>query len=174
MADALSIARPYAKAAFEAAKAQHQLSQWSAVLKNLAIASQEKQMQLVLKNPNISKEKSCELLSVFADDKGVQNFLRLLAEKKRLMLLPEVSHVYETMLAKESGYLALTVTSAFEMTAEQQKQTEEKLSKQFNSAVKIEFKVDATVIGGMLVRSENWVMDATILGQLNRLKNVLS
>ncbi|MDP1573532.1 MAG: F0F1 ATP synthase subunit delta [Coxiellaceae bacterium] len=174
MADALSVARPYAKAAFSVAKADNQLSQWSHALKQLAIASQEKDMQALLKNPNVSKEQCCELLRVFADAQSLQNFLKLLAEKKRLPLLPDVSILFETMLAKESGYLALTVTSAFEMSETQQNEVQKKLETQFHSAMKIEFKVDPSVIGGLFVRSDTWVMDATILGKLKRLKTVLN
>ena len=173
MADALSVARPYAKAAFSAAKEGNQLSQWSYALKQLSVASQEKEMQALLKNPGVSKEKCCELLSVFANEKPLYNFLQLLAEKKRLPLLPDVSILFETMLAKESGYLALTVTSAFEMNLSLQADVQKKLEKQFNSATKIEFKVDPTLIGGLFVRSDTWVMDATILGKLNRLKSNL-
>ena len=174
MADALSVARPYAKAAFSVAKEGNQLSQWSDALKKLAIASQEKEMHALLKNPNVSKEQCCELLGVFANEKPLQNFLHLLAEKKRLLLLPDVSILFESLLAKESGYLALTVTSAFEMSDAQQNEVQKKLEKQFNSPAKIEFKVDPAVIGGLFVRSDTWVMDATILGKLKRLKTVLN
>lgn len=174
MADALSVARPYAKAAFDAAKADNQLSQWSYALKQLSIASQEKEMQALLKNPNISKEKCCELLGIFANEKTLQNFLHLLAEKNRLLLLPDVSILFEAMLAKESGYLALTVTSAFELSEVQQNDVQKKLEKQFNSPTKIEFDVDPALVGGLFVRSETWVMDDTILGKLKKLKTALN
>lgn len=173
MADLLSIARPYAKAAFEVAKEYKQMDQWSLALRQLSFASQEKEMQLLLKNPNIGNEKCCEILSVFATEKTLLHFLKVLAENDRLALLPEVSTLFEAMLAKASGFLALTITSAFEMDEAQEKQTEEKLAKQFHSKIRAEFKVDPSIIGGLLVRSEDWVMDATILGQVKRLKHMM-
>lgn len=173
MADALSIARPYAKAAFSVAKKADQLVQWSFVLKELAIAVKTPEMQVILKNPSVDASQRCAILNAFSDKKEMHHFLALLAENKRLILLPDVSILFERMLAKESGYLALTVTSAFEMDVAAQKQTEVTLAKQFKSDVKIEFKVDPSLIGGMLVRSGNWVMDNTILGRLKKLKTVL-
>lgn len=173
MADTLSIARPYAKAAFEAAAAHNQLALWATALKELSIAVRASEVIALLKNPNISKEARCELLAVFAKEKSIQNFLKLLAEKDRLLVLPEISVLFEAFLAKGAGYLALSVTSAFVLDDTQKQAIEKKLEKQLNIKVNIEFHVDAQLIGGILVRSGDWVMDATILGKLKKLKSVI-
>lgn len=183
MTSAASIARPYANAAFLSAKESHQLPLWSQVLKNCSLAVQDSQMSTLLKNPAVTKKQLADLLIDFfhkvsgnGSTNGyllIDNFIRVLAEKKRLVLLPNISDLFEEDLAKESGYLSLTVTSAYAMDDQQKKSVKEKLTKQLNSALVIQFQVDETVVGGLLVRSGNWVLDGTIKGQLERLKSAL-
>ena len=183
MRNTLSIARPYAVAVFSAAKEAKQLPLWSVALKQLAMIMQDQQMQTLLKNPCYTKKQLSDLLvdilhAVSGDGLAVayaqvENFIRLLAEKKRLLLLPDILDLFEMDVAKESGYLSLIVTSAYLMSDVQKKETQQKLEKQFNSKCKIEFRVDEKLVGGLLVRSGNWVMDGTISGQLARLKSAL-
>lgn len=183
MTNAISIARPYATAAFEAAKSADQLSMWSLALKKLSIVAKDQQMHVLLKNPCYSKNQlSAWLIEILhavsgngaADAyKSIENFIHLLAEKKRLLLLPDIAQLFEADVAKESGYISLIVTSAFAMDEAQKKETQNKLEKQFNSKCDIEFRVDEKLVGGLLVRSGNWVMDGTISGQLARLKSAL-
>lgn len=178
-----TIARPYAKAAFTAAKESHQLLLWSHALKNFSLAVQDSQMSKLLKNPAATKNQWVDLLIDFLhkisgnsstnDYLPIDNFIRVLAEKKRLALLPPISEIFEEDVAKESGYLALTVTSAYVMDDQQKESVNEKLSKQLKSALVIQFQVDEALMGGMLVRSGNWVLDGTIKGQLARLKSAL-
>lgn len=168
-----STARPYSKAAFETAKAANQLPEWSRALKQLSLAVSDSKMQSVLKNPNYTPKQLSELLSTSTDLLPIQNFIKLLAEKKRLALLPSISELFEADVAKEAGYISLTVTSAFVMDDAQRNDTKIKLSKQLNSKCEIEFKVDEKLIGGMLVRSGSWVMDGTIKGTLERLRSAL-
>lgn len=183
MTNTLSISRPYATAAFSAAKDAQQLPLWSAALKQLSAVAQDKKMQVLLKNPCYTKKQLSDLLIEIlhatsgngsaASHAAIENFIHLLAEKKRLLLLPDISHLFEADIAKESGYLSLIVTSAYEMNDAQKKETQQKLEKQFNSKCEIEFRVDEKLVGGLLVRSGNWVMDGTISGQLARLKSAL-
>lgn len=183
MTSTLTLARPYEKAVFAVAKKSQQLSFWSQALQSASLAVQTPQLKALLKNPNTTQKKCAELLidllhKVFSNGSAdnyalIENFIRVLAEKKRLALLPSISDLFEEDIAKESGYLSLTVTSAYAMDDEQKKTVTEKLSKQLNSALVIQFQVDEAVMGGLLVRSGNWVLDGTIKGQLQRLKSAL-
>lgn len=169
-----TIARPYAKAAFEAAVSEKQLPAWSQELKNLSLAASDARTQSVLKNPNYTKKQLADLLISLAPiSSSIQNFIFVLAEKNRLSLLPAISMLFEEMYAKQLGHLALTVTSAFAMNDEQKAGVKQKLSKQFNSECDIEFKIDQSIMGGLLIRSNNWVLDSTIKGALERLKSAL-
>ena len=176
-------ARPYAVAAFEAADASNQLSFWSQALKQLAAAVSEPQLRSLIKNPLSTKTQLSDILIGFLhavsgngsskEQESLANFIRLLAEKKRLVLLPDISVLFEEAMAKKSGYLSLVVTSAFDMDDNQRNQTQEKLAKKLNSKLKIVFNVDKKIIGGLLVRSGNWVLDDTVTGKLKRLKSAL-
>lgn len=176
-------ARPYAVAAFEAADAANQLVLWSQVLKQLAIAVSDEQMKSLIKNPLCTKTQLSEILIAFLhmvsgngsnkEQESLANFIRVLAEKKRLILLPDISTLFEEALAKKSGYLSLVVTSAFDMDDNQKNQTKERLAKKLNSKLNIVFNVDKKIIGGLLVRSGNWVLDDTTAGKLRRLKSAL-
>ena len=179
-----TIARPYAAAAFEYAQSDNQLLLWSQTLKQLSAVILDKKIKSILKNPLYSKAQLADfLIGVVKAACGngpnhiieaISNFIRLLAEKKRLALLPNIYNLFEEALAKTSGYAALTVTSAFELSEEQQKHTKAKLEKKLQSKLNIIFTVDKNIVGGLLVRSGNWVLDDTVQGKLKRLKSVLT
>lgn len=183
MSEKRSIARPYAKAAFYASKSAHQLPLWSLALNQLSLIIQDSKMKSLLKNPHYTRSQFVELLNSLLcvalnnksekNNTSIENFIKVLSEKKRLNLLPDISELFEEHYAKESGYLSLIVTSAFIMDELQKNNTTEKLSKKFNSTCDIHFHVDKNLIGGLLVRSGHWVLDGTIKGTLSRLKSVL-
>lgn len=183
MTSTLSTARPYAKAAFATAKSVNELQLWSVVLQKLALAVSDFQLQALLKNPFILKSQLSDLLIGFlhkVNGNGsnkhllfIENFIRLLAENKRLDLLPDISALFEEDLSKETGYLSLTITSAFPLDSDQKKKTQTKLTQQFNSELVIDYKIDPSLIGGLLVRSGSWVLDGTIKSKLNRLRVAL-
>lgn len=176
-------ARPYAVAAFEAASASNQLTLWSQALKQLAAAVSDSQLKSLIRNPLCTKTQLSEILIGFLhavssngsskEQESLANFIHLLAEKKRLALLPDISNLFEEALAKKSGYLSLVVTSAFDMDDNQKNQTQTRLTKKLNSKLNIVFTVDKKIIGGLLVRSGNWVLDDTVTGKLKRLKSAL-
>ena len=178
-----SIARPYAKAAFETAKESGQLATWSAALRALSVAVEDKAMASVLANPLVRSEQSVELLLSVLDkvggtassnsDKHLENFIRILGENKRLSLIPEIADLFEADVAKDEGYLKLTVTSAFPLDDSQQDQVKQKLRTQLDTDVKITYDTDAAIIGGIVVRSDQWVLDDSVRGRLTRLQSVL-
>ncbi|EKD44898.1 MAG: ATP synthase delta chain [uncultured bacterium] len=184
MINTISVARPYANAAFTFADEKRQLSVWSHALHVLSFAVQDDRVAALLKNPNYSSVQWCELLanvlqaaltdaaakSVFID---LTHFLQLLAEHKRLQLLPDISVLFEESLAKKSDYLALTVTSAKLLNAAEQKSVTQQLAEKLNQELHIHFLHDKAVMAGLLVRSKDWVMDASVAGQLRRMKSDL-
>lgn len=183
MTNLTSIARPYAKAAFETAKSSNEIATWSIALKQLSHTVKEKSLRLVLNNPNYTKKQLADLLiAVLHQTAGngaeksfqkMENFVRLLSEKKRLTLLPAISVLFDMDSAQEHGFLFLEVATAFALSEEQKIKTKAKLEKQFHSKCEIDYKVHPELVGGMLVRSPNWVWDNSIKGNLERLKNTL-
>lgn len=183
MTSTLSIARPYAKAAFVFADANNALSFWSAALRVLSLAVSDVAVKVLLKNPHHTKTQLCELLIAFLEKtinkqdaqllEPINNFLQLLAEHKRLSLLPEVHALFEEQIAQQAGYLSTTITSAFQLTQQQQVALTDRLSKQLKSSLQATFSSDSRIMAGVLVRIDNWVMDDTVSRKLKRLKTAL-
>lgn len=175
-----SIARPYAVAAFELAKEADTLALWSEALVQLANVIADEQVKALITNPAVSDDTLVQFLSEFvtvANANGAAsthehlvNFIKLLAEKGRLLALPALSKLFEGYLAAEAGYVRLKVTSAYPLTSQDEEKIADSMRQQLNSEVQCEFDSDPGLLGGFLVRSENWVLDSTISGKLKRLE----
>ena len=96
MAESVTIARPYAEAAYRLAKESGAQGLWSQRLQRLALIAQDKEMTEVMTNPRLSTEQVAELfISLSADSDAIlANFVRTLAENRRLALLPEISRLF--------------------------------------------------------------------------------
>lgn len=179
-----NIARPYAKAAFSVAAAEEHFPLWSQALQHQAMIVRDPTVQAALKNPIVTQTQKAALLidllhvisgnGVARDYAQVENFLRLLTEQRRLLLLPEISDLFQQLVAEAEGYLQLTIVSAYLMSDVQQTRVKQRLEQQFSTQVFAEFLVDRALIGGLVIRSKQWVLDDSITGKLERLKSVLS
>src|SRR3990167_9717985 len=121
MAELTTLARPYAKAAFEHAQAHQQLASWSAMLGLAAAVSQDDTMQRVLKAPRLtSANKAATFIDVCGDkfDAKAQNFINVVAENDRLPLLPEISALFDLYKAEQDRSVDVEVTSAFALNQE--------------------------------------------------------
>ncbi len=187
MADNLTIARPYAKAVFEHALASHAqlyaLDGWEKLLQQLSLAVKNPSLSTLLDNPKVSDQQFHDLLmevlqksfpDFFAtNQKTISNFLNLLILEKRLNILPQISLRYQSLLTAERQLKEVTVTSAFPLDQGRRQTLTEALTKYLNSKLAVTFQEDASLIGGVIVRSGNWVMDNSIRGRLQDLKTAL-
>lgn len=178
-----NIARPYAKAAFSIAMAAHQLSFWTTVLRQLALAVQDEKMKTLLGNPCVTSDELSEMMCGFLHqicgngsangEEKITNFVKLLIEKKRLSILPMIADLFQALVAAHEGYMQVTVTSAFALDDHKKQSVQQMLETQLNSKVVAEFDVNSDLIGGFLVRAGNKVLDGSVQGKLARLKSVL-
>lgn len=187
MADNLTIARPYAKAVFEHALASHApsltLDGWEKLLQQLSLAVKNPSLSTLLDNPKVSDQQFHDLLmevlqksfpDFFAtNQKPISNFLNLIILEKRLNILPQISVRYQSLLTAERQLKEVTVTSAFPLNQGRRQTLTEALTKYLNSKLAVTFQEDASLIGGVIVRSGNWVMDNSIRGRLQDLKTAL-
>ncbi len=177
MADTLTIARPYAEAAFEHAKAGNALAQWSDTLAALAAVAADENAQQVLKNPEISR---ADKVRLFADVLGdilpddAKNLLTVMAEHDRLLVLPEVAKVYASMRAAAENRVVAQAVTALEPTAEQKETLEAALKRKFDADVEVSYSVDADLIAGMRVQIGDWVVDGSARTQLNKLRAAIA
>ncbi|AEB60976.1 ATP synthase subunit delta [Ectopseudomonas mendocina] len=176
MAELTTLARPYAKAAFEHAQAHQQLANWSAMLGLAAAVSLDDTMQRVLKAPRLtSTEKATTFNEVCGDkfDAQAQNFIRVIAENDRLALLPDIFALFELYKAEQEKSIDVDVTSAFALSDEQQDKLAKVLSARLGREVRLHAAEDATLIGGVLIRAGDLVIDGSVRGKLAKLAEAL-
>lgn len=181
MAEAATIARPYAKAAFMAARDAKALPAWSEALQKSSGLVADATIADLLTNPKLTPD---EIVSMFAGlggaaaagdfDSHWQNFIRLLGENKRLEVLPEIAAQYEMLRAQYENELDVQVTSAVPMNAGQQAKLAAALKKRFKRDVRITSGVDPTLLGGAVIRAGDLVIDGSINGRLQRLASELA
>ncbi len=176
MSELTTLARPYAKAAFGFAIEKDKLTPWSEMLVFLSSIATDEAMITVLDSPSTTKEKAADVfLSVVSDqidEQGI-NFVRLLANNDRLELLPEISALYENHKAEYEKTVDVDLTSAIELTEQQMSELSNKLEIKLNRKVNINCQIDSTVMGGLIIRAGDLVIDASIRGKLNDLADSL-
>lgn len=176
MAELSTIARPYTKAAFNKAHESKALDEWSAALALAAQAVTDEQLKRLLGNPAISTGQKAELVLDICSDASepFQNFVKLLAENNRLLVLPEISSLFDHMKAELEKSVDVDLTSAFEMTKEQQTKLAQALGKKLDREINITTHVDATLIGGVVIKTEDLVIDGSVRGKLAKLSEALT
>jgi F-type H+-transporting ATPase subunit delta len=172
MADKLTIARPYARAAFEEANKHDALNAWSDSLKVASQVVTDARVKNLLGNPHVTPE---QLAQLFIDIGGKAlgehgaNFVRTLAENARLAYLPEISSLFEGMKDAAQGVADVTVTSAAALDEAQQKRLSAALEKRLKRKVRLHTEINAQLIGGAIIRSGDLVIDGSLSTRLERI-----
>lgn len=176
MAESSTLARPYAKAAFSYALAGKSLESWLEALSNLSYLLQSEKVSQAVTAPGKTAADQVELIRSLLgseSDPSVLNLVSQLAENKRLLLLPEIALQFKAMKQQHEKMCEVSVVSAFENSSEQEKQLEQVLQKTLNSDVSIETSVDNNLIGGVVIRAGDLVIDNSIRGRLAKLNEAL-
>jgi len=167
-----TIARPYANAAFEYALDKNDLSNWEVMLLSAATLVSQPKVNLLLSSPEVS---SIQLAELFTDvlskvlDTAKTNFLQLLAENKRLSVLPEIAALFKAYREDYEKIMNVQVTSAIELSESYQEKLIKKLTHRLKRRVTLECEVDPLLLGGAIVRAGDMVIDGSVRGKLNRL-----
>lgn len=172
MAELITLARPYALAAFERAQETGTVAQWSEDLAFFAAILADGRMLRAAGNPKIDKERfTASLLSLGEGRVGAeaQNFLRLLARNRRLGLLRAIGEIFSACQAEAEGYLDVAVTSAYPLRKQDETEIEAVLKKLLNRKPRLTVAVDKNLIGGLYIRAGDRVIDASVRGELERL-----
>ncbi len=176
MAEARTIARPYAQAALQHALDSNATAEWSAMLAKLSQITQNPDAANFLKHPQVTSLQQTEFMSDVATTdlaSGGDNFLRLLAEYGRMTILPEISEMYQEMLAKCQNSVTAKVSVAGPLTDDQTAAMTNALRKRFNCEVKLEIQVDDTLLAGALIRVGDLVIDGSLRGRCTQLAETL-
>jgi F-type H+-transporting ATPase subunit delta len=169
MAEPLTIARPYAEAAYELAKQHNALQAWLEMLSVAANVSDNEKVQAYIDNPKVgSKQKEDLFFSILgqkANDAG-KNFIRLLLANDRVKVLPQVYELFKQLKSEQEGTLTAKVSSAFPLTDAQTKELVENLQARFKRKIEIQVGIDKELIGGVKVEVGDEVIDASVRGKL--------
>jgi F-type H+-transporting ATPase subunit delta len=175
MSQSLTLARPYARAVFSLASERGQLAQWSAMLAFSARAVSEPVVQAVLGDPRLDAQVLASTLSPPGEADAVfAQFLSVLAENRRLPLLPEISGLFDAQRAEAERVVKATVTSATALDAGELAKIREALRKRFDREVELSAAVDASLIGGAIIDAGDVVIDGSLRTKLARLGAALA
>ncbi len=171
-ADKTTVARPYAKAAFEEAQASGRLAEWSAGLDLAAQVVRDPRVEGLLDNPKVAPQGLAQLIAGIAGpqlgDVG-RNFLLALAENRRLAYLPEIAALFGELKDEAEGVADVTVTSAAPLDGAQQSRLSEALARRLKRRVRLHCGTDPGLIGGAVLRAGDLVIDGSLRARLERL-----
>jgi F-type H+-transporting ATPase subunit delta len=137
---------------------------------------QGKAMQVLLKNPRIDKMEAYECLLVLC--KSVlfpfgENFLKLMAFKQRLLVLPEIEYLFAQYKAEQAKQVTAQAISAVPLTKVEQQTLVNALSQRLQRQVILEHQIDNYLLGGLVIRVGDLVIDSSVRGKLERLRATL-
>ncbi|HXC09785.1 MAG TPA: F0F1 ATP synthase subunit delta [Steroidobacteraceae bacterium] len=176
MAERATIARPYAKAAFEYASDAKAFAEWSRGLEVAAEIVADPRVSVLSTSPSLT---AADLAGLITDvggaifNGGMQNFVRVLAENHRLLLLPEIAAQYEELRAAVENTVDVEVTSAVALDAAQSENLKRALNARLKRQVRMQNSVDSSLLGGAIVRAGDLVIDGSLKGRLERLATEL-
>lgn len=177
MYEKTTIARPYAEAVFEQAQEENALKSWSELLAALSAVVSDPQMHRLLQNPRVSSDQLVEIVHGVIGEglsKTQSNFVRLLAEAERLQFVPEMGELYEQRRQDVEGLANVEVISAYPLEDAQRNHIAEIMARRLSRRIELSERTDETLIGGAIIRRGDSVIDASIRGQLNELRNELA
>jgi len=177
MAERATIARPYAKAAFEYAREANAFAAWSQALARLAEIVADPRVAALTKSPQWSAADVANLITDIAGaslNDGMQNFVGVLAENHRLLLLPEIAAHYEQFRSAVENTVDVEVVSAVKLDAAQSEKLSAALARRLKRNVRMKNSVDATLLGGAVLRAGDLVIDGSLKGRLERLATELT
>ena len=176
MASLITCAQPYAQAAFDYAKQHKAVPAWEKAMAALAEIVMNDDMQKVLSLPEIAATQLADMLIELLGkqgDKAIHNFIRVLAEYKKLGLLPVIAAEFQAAKRADEQSVLATLTSAKPIDGKVQKQILTRLEQRFGQKIELTTEIDESLIGGARIQVGDEVIDGSLSGQLNRLRQAL-
>jgi F-type H+-transporting ATPase subunit delta len=176
MSNALSFARPYARAAFELARSNNALGDWAGKLAFAAQVAADPRVAALFGDPRVAQNDLAALVTPEGEnpDSPFANFVRVLAENGRLPVLPEIGALFEDLKHEAERVLKVNVRSATVMDSAETDKLKDALKRRFGRDIEIEQSIDASVLGGAVIDAGDVVIDGSVRGRLARLEQALS
>ncbi len=176
MAELTTLARPYAAAVFKVAKEEDALEPWAQALALFTGSLEDPRVwQLVTSPVHSHRAKARSFVKLFDVDlsESMKRFIHVLAENRRLELIPQIRAEFEVRLAEAKRSLDVEITSSIELSTAELAAFEKALLSRFDRQIKVTTLVDPSILGGALIRAGDTVMDGTVRGRLEKLRTTL-
>jgi len=177
MISRITLARPYARAAFQAAHQAEALAEWRQRLMLAAEIAESAEMRALIDNPRIGRDQLVELFGEIAGerfDATFVSFLNTLGHYDRFALLPEIAAQFEFLRREAQRRVHVHVTSAYPLEQDERDGLIERLRKRFGRDIDLDVDVDESLIGGVVIRSGDEVIDGSVRGRLEQLGRQLA
>jgi F-type H+-transporting ATPase subunit delta len=177
MAELVTVARPYAEAAFKVAVEAKTLARWSDMLKLATVIARDPLMQSTLGNPKVSLAQKKALFFAVAGenfDEGARSLVSLLLANGRALLLPSVGELFEKLKNDEERVLIAHITSAQPLSDAQRSEIVGSLERQYGKKIEAEVSVDPELLGGARVQVGDQVIHASVRDALAQLATALA
>ncbi len=177
MSENITIARPYAQAAFEEAQKQTDLKGWAEMLVVLAEYVCNNEIRSVITSPRVSKKQleslMAGLLGSLANTQQ-HNFIKAVVDNQRLLVCPEIAAIFESLRAEAEKTINVVVDSAFELTDAQQEKIADTLKVRMGRKIKLVCKINKELLGGIVIRAGDKVIDGSARTRLGEMANALA
>ena len=171
-----TVARPYAEAIFSAAQDGDALEAWAQNLALLTEIVTEAQLVHQIATPSVPRERLRDLILDIAGENllpEARNLVRLLAANKRLALLPEIERLFAALRSQAQGRQPVQIRTAYPLDVEEQQRLIEALKKKLSAEIELSVEEDPSLIGGLVIRAGDLVIDASLRGRLEKLAGKL-
>ena len=177
MIEPITLARPYARAAFEHARVAGELAQWQDALEQLAAVTRDHKVSVMLKSPSQTAQQRAENLATLVGDSlpaSVVNLLMIMADNGRLSLLPEVATLFEQFKQAVESTVTVVVTSAYPLSDDETRVLSETMTSKLDRSVTLTSETDPSLLGGAIIRADDLVIDGSVRGRLDKLAGALT
>lgn len=175
MSELTTIARPYAKAAFDFAVESADIAKWQEMLVFAAQVTNNDDMRKILTSAMAPQELAALFVSICEEQLNTQgqNFVQVLAENNRLSVLPDIATAFIALKADYDKEIDVDVTSAVKLSKVQVKNISAALEKRLARKVKLICNVDPALVAGVIIKAGDTVIDGSVNSKLNRLSDAL-
>lgn len=176
MSQTTTAARPYARAAYDLAQQTGHVQAWADLLARLDDLSAMKDVQNLITQPGIAKQLLAEVLAeaVGAEEQEARNFIRLLAENRRLAVIPAIRSIFDALRRDAENVVDVTITTAITVQDAQRDALRAAIEKHFGRKTELHWAVDEDLIAGARIRAGDHVIDASAAGALDQLRDAVT
>ena len=176
MAEELTIARPYAEAAFAVARDERAIPQWEDMLDTAAAVASDPRMLQMLTEPMVSWDTVEQVFFGVTDaslTETARNLMRVLADNRRLTLLPAIATLFHELAQADANTATARIVTAFPLSAGQLERLQARLAKRYGKTIEAEVDLNPDLIGGVTVTVGDEMIDASVRGRLESLATAL-